>query len=80
MHEPPVLRCRPFGVAALGLVAIGGGEPYVDVLAGLVPFPARHPEYQALRPGGLGDDLDDLAEAPGDPPVGLPLVRVPDTP
>src|ERR687897_294206 len=31
----------------------------------------RSPEYQALRPWGLGYDFDDLAEAPGDPPVGL---------
>src|SRR5215218_5094024 len=31
----------------------------------------RSLEYQALRPGGLGHDFDDLAEAPGDPPVGL---------
>ena len=43
-------------VAALGAVAVLGGQPHVDVLPGQVPRPARHVEHEgaarsASRPG-----------------------------
>ena len=48
-------------VAAGRLVAVGGGEPHVDVLAGDVARPGRHVEHEAAGVGGLLDDRRDHA-------------------
>ena len=65
---------RAFGrrgdrVAALGPVAVVGGEPYVDVLAGAVTRPVRHVEDQGVHPLGFGDDRGDPHGPPGQSPV-----------
>src|SRR5215204_3069167 len=66
-HEPLVLRGGGYGVASLGLVAIGGGQPHVDMLAGLVPLPVGNVEHQTLGSRGLGHHLNHVREAPGKP-------------
>src|SRR5215216_1869791 len=66
-HEPFVLRGGGYGVAPLGLVAILGSEPHVDVLACLVALPSGYLEQQALAPRGLWHHLDYLRQAPQSP-------------
>ena len=55
-------------VAALGLVAVLGGEADVHVLAGAVAGPCGQVEHDALRLRGLGHQLDHASELPGQSP------------
>ena len=67
-REEVVLRRGGDGVAALGLVAVLGGEADVHVLAGAVAGPPGQVEHDALRPRGLGHELDHAGELPGQSP------------
>jgi hypothetical protein len=60
------LRRRCDRVRALSLVAVIGGEPDVDVLAGGVPSPDRHVEHYRLGARGLVDEAGDGRDSPHD--------------
>ena len=66
--EPGRAGGRGDGVAALGGVAVLGGEPDVDVLAGQVAGPAGHVQDQGPGGGGLLAELGQLAGQPGQSP------------
>jgi hypothetical protein len=59
-----VFRRRGNRVAALSLVSVFGGQTHIDVLTGAVAGPLGNIEGDAANPGGLIDQLDDLAELP----------------
>ena len=54
--ERVALGRRGDRVRALRLVAVLGGQPHVDVLAGAVPRPPGHVEHERARARRLGDD------------------------
>src|SRR5215218_8457152 len=62
--DPAVFRCRGYGVTALRLVTVLGGEPDIYMLARPVPLPARNVQEQTLRPRRVWAGLDDLADTP----------------
>ena len=55
-------------VAALGLVAVLGGEAHVEVLAGPMARPVRHVEYERPHARRLLDGGGHLGEQPGQSP------------
>jgi hypothetical protein len=57
------------GVAALGHVAVLGGEADDHVLAGQVSGPAGHVEDQPVDPWRLGPVVQDHGAAPGQSPL-----------
>ena len=56
-------------VAALRLVAVLGGQPDVDVLAGAVPGQSGRAERERLDPRRLVDRADDVGELPAQSPA-----------
>src|SRR5690606_6112065 len=52
------------GVGPLGGVPVGGGEPQVDVLPGLVPRPAGHVEHEGRCRRALGTPVHEGRELP----------------
>ena len=52
--DPAVFRRRGYGAAALGLVAVLGGEPDIDMLASSVTLPARHLQEKLFVRGVSG--------------------------
>jgi hypothetical protein len=56
-------------VASLRLIAVLGGQPNIDVLAGPVAGPAGYVEDDRLDAGCLGDGLDEFRELPGQSPA-----------
>src|SRR5919106_3092281 len=64
-HDIGVLWRRGDRVAPLRLVAVLRRQPHVDVLARTMPGPVRQLERDALRSGGLLDELDHGAQLPG---------------
>ena len=69
--EHDVLRGQPHVdvLAAMRLVAVLRGQPHVDVLIGAMSRPVWQLESDALRPGGLFDELDDGSQVPGQSPL-----------
>ena len=55
-------------VASLHRVAVGGGQPHVDVLSGQVPRPTRHVEQQGAGAAGLVVGFGQLGDPPGQSP------------
>src|SRR5579864_7403169 len=64
-REPGVVRRGGDRVATLRLVTILGGQADVEVLASVMSGPLRHFEDQAGRARRLLDQIDHLAEPPG---------------
>ena len=62
--EVLVLRRRGDGVATLRLIAILGGEPDIDMLAGEVARPPEAAEDEAAHPRRFIEDLDHLGKLP----------------
>ena len=60
-------RRRGDRIAALRLIAVLGGEPHVDMLAGFVARPLRHIEHQAAHARRLLDDLAQRRDHPLQP-------------
>src|SRR5918992_4347831 len=67
-HDTGVFGRRGDRVAPLRLVAVLRRQPHVDVLAGAMARPVWQLERDALRSGGLFDELDHGAQLPGQSP------------
>ena len=64
-------RRRADRIAALGLVAVGRGQPHVDMLAGAKAAPVRRPQEEALHRGVCGAIAGDRRLLPGEAPPGI---------